>query len=144
MTGSSPLAEAQFAITPGALQGQQGADNLAMTKDSQSSLVLLILAFSKNANSRLPVVSCQESRQQFLRQNVASHSRDHCCGRIPTHPPTMIYRAVLGNLIYPKQAAVVHSSVDETWKSESSYKLGHLQHFTVHCGEQWWCHTISG
>jgi len=73
LTGSSPLAEAQFGLTPGTLQGQQGADHLAMTKDSQSSLVLLILAFSKAANSRLPAVSCGESRQQFLQQNVASN-----------------------------------------------------------------------
>ena len=73
LTGSSPLAEAQFGLTPGTRQGQQGTDHLAMTKDSQSSLVLLILAFSKAANSRLPVVSCGESRQQFLQQNVASN-----------------------------------------------------------------------
>ena len=73
LTRSSPLAEAQFGVMPDTLQGQRSAGHLAMTKVYRSSLSLLILAFSKAAKSRVPVVSCGKLQEESLQQNVASN-----------------------------------------------------------------------
>ena len=71
LTRSSSLAEAQLGVMPDTLQGQQIVDHLAMTKVYRSSLFLLILAFSKAANSKVPVVSCGET--------PATVSTTKCC-----------------------------------------------------------------